>query len=127
METSTDLAGNTGSSPGVTLYAPAANKTLQGGIGNDALIGGPNDTLQGTLGSNTFVFNLNFGKDTINGFNAAQDVIAFDKHLFVDAAQVLAHTTQSGNNAVIAYDANNKVTLVGVQVSDLHDSDFNFF
>jgi hypothetical protein len=73
------------------------------------------------------VFNPNFGKNTINGFNPTQDVIAFDKHLFADATQVLAHTTQLGNNAMIAYDANNKVALVGVQVADLHDSDFHFF
>ena len=38
-ETSIDLAGNSASSAGVTLYAPAANKVLTGGNGDDVLIG----------------------------------------------------------------------------------------
>jgi len=88
---------------------------LQGGAGDDVLIGGPNDTLSGNGGDNTFVFNPNFGKETITDFggNLNQNVIAFDKHLFADAAAVLAHATQSGTNAVITYDTNDKVTLVG--------------
>jgi hypothetical protein len=38
-EVATDLAGNTGSSAGVTVYTPSANKTVAGGAGNDFLIG----------------------------------------------------------------------------------------
>ena len=68
-ETSTDLAGNTGSSAGVTLFAQPAKQSLSGGAGNDVLIGGPNDTLTGGGGSDAFVFNPNFGKETIKDFN----------------------------------------------------------
>ena len=57
-ETATDLAGNVGSSAGVTLYTPAAHNSLQGGSGNDVLIGRPNDTLKGGSGSDTFVSRL---------------------------------------------------------------------
>jgi len=102
---------------------------LIGDSGNNVLIGGPNDTLTGGGGADTFVFNPNFGKETITDFgaNLNQNVIAFDKHLFSDFSQVQAHTTQSGNNAVITYDAGDKITLVGIQVADLHDSNFHFF
>ena len=41
------------------------------------LIGRPNDTLSGGGGTNTFVFNPNFGKDTIKDFNVNQDTLAF--------------------------------------------------
>jgi Ca2+-binding RTX toxin-like protein len=81
-ESSTDLAGNTGLSAGVTLYAPSAHKSLQGGSGNDVLIAGSNDTLMGGDGSDTFVFNPSFGKVTVKDFNASQDVLAFAKSLF---------------------------------------------
>jgi Ca2+-binding RTX toxin-like protein len=100
---------------------------LIGDSGNNVLIGGPNDTLTGGGGADTFVFNPIFGKETITDFNTKQNFIAFDKHLFADASQVLAHTTQSGKNTVITYDAGDKVTLVGVQIADLHDSNFHFF
>src|SRR5262249_48252308 len=67
-ETATDLAGNTGASAGVTDYAPGGNKTLTGGNGNDFLIAGKNDVLIGGLGNDTFVFNPNFGKETVADF-----------------------------------------------------------
>ena len=124
------LAGNSVSSAGVTLYTPAARSVLTGGTGDDVLIGRPNDTLTGNGGADRFVFNPDFGKETINDFNSQQhDVIAFDKHVFADASQVLSHTTASANgaDAVITYDAANHVTLIGVHVADLHASDFAFF
>jgi Ca2+-binding RTX toxin-like protein len=130
-ETSTDLAGNTGSSAGVTLYTPAANKTLQGGVGNDVLNGGPNDTLIGGLGSDTFVFNPNFGKATIKDFDVTQDVIAFSATLFTNAtpSQVLSQTHDSKAGAMIVVDATDAVTLTGVTVAQLqaHLGDIHFF
>jgi len=129
-EISTDLAGNTGLSGGVTLYTPAANKTLQGGAGNDVLIGGPNDILIGGSGVDTFVFNPNFGKETIKDFIVNQDAIAFAQSLFPNGvAQVLSQAHDSKAGAVIVVDANDTVTLVGVTVAQLqsHASDIHFF
>jgi Ca2+-binding RTX toxin-like protein len=95
------------------------------------LIGGPNDSLTGGLGSDTFVFNPNFGKETIKDFNINQDVIAFDRTLFANAtpAQVLSQTHDSSAGAVIAVDASDTLTLTGVTVAQLqsHASDFHFF
>jgi Ca2+-binding RTX toxin-like protein len=130
-ETSIDGSGQTASSTGVTLFSQASKQSLQGGTGNDVLIGGPNDTLTGGLGSDTFVFNRNFGKETIKDFNVNQDVIAFDRTLFSNAtpAQVLSQTHDSSGGAVIAVDALDTLTLTGVTVAQLqsHASDFHFF
>jgi Ca2+-binding RTX toxin-like protein len=92
------------------------------------LIGAPNDTLTGGGGSDTFVFNPGFGKNTITDF-ASQDVIAFDDTLFTHAtaAQVLSQTHDSKAGAVIVVDAHDTVTLTGVSVAQLHASDFAFF
>ena len=81
-EKSTDLAGNTGSSAGVTLYSLGTNKTLAGGTGNDYLIAGPKDTLTGGAGNDTFVFNANFGKDVVKDFDVNHDILALS-HTFL--------------------------------------------
>jgi Bacterial Ig-like domain len=129
-ETSTDLAGNAGKSAGVTLFAQNP-KQLQGGSGNDVLIGGPNDKLTGNGGTDTFVFNPNFGKVTVTDFNVNQDALAFDHTLFANATplQVInqAHDAKAG--AVIGVDANDTITLTGVSVAQLqnHLGDIHFF
>jgi Ca2+-binding RTX toxin-like protein len=120
-ETSTDALGFTTSSTDVTLFAGTGNQTLQGDSGNDVLIGAPSDTLSGNGGSDSFVFNKSFGKETITDFNANQDVLAFDHTLFTHdtAAQVLSQTHDTIAGAVIAVDAHDTVTLTGVTVAQL--------
>jgi Ca2+-binding RTX toxin-like protein len=120
-ETSIDLVGNSASSAGVTLYSPAANKLLTGGIGNDVLIGRSNDTLTGGPGADTLVFNPSFGKETVKDYNVNQDVLAFDHTLFTNdtASQVLSQTHDSKAGAVIAVDSQDTITLVGVTVAQL--------
>jgi Ca2+-binding RTX toxin-like protein len=122
-ETST-LGSDTASSAGVTLYTPAANKSLQGGSGNDVLIGRPNDTLTGGGGSDTFVFNPNFGKETITDFDVTKDVMVFVQAL---ATNFSAHDDPQGN-AVITFPGDNldKITLDGVHSSALLASNFQF-
>src|SRR5262249_25419899 len=120
-ETSTDLAGHTHSSAGVALYSSAANKLLQGGSGDDVLIAGKNDSLIGGGGSDTFVFNPSFGKETIKDFNVNQDVLSFDHTLFAHAtaSQVLSQTHDSSAGAVIVIDAHDTVTLTHVTVAQM--------
>ena len=91
------------------------------------LIGAPGDTLTGGGGSNTFVFNPGFGKETIKGFTAGQDVIAFDHTLFTSPSQVLNQAHDSKAGAVIVVDAHDTVTLIGVHVAQLQSSDFHLF
>jgi Ca2+-binding RTX toxin-like protein len=116
-ETAT-LAGNTVSSVVVTLYTPGAHKLLTSN-GDDVLIGGPNDTLTGNGGADTFVFNPNFGKETIYNFKPDQDVLRFD-HKFANLSIVQQATQQVGPNTVITYDPGDTITLMGISVSQLH-------
>jgi Ca2+-binding RTX toxin-like protein len=130
-ESSTDLAGNLGYSAGVTLYTPAASSTLKGGIGNDVLIGRPNDTLTGGAGSDTFVFNPGFGKETITDFVASgspagsvHDIIDLHQLGLTNFGQV--HDAQVGKNVVITVDAQDTITLQGVTLAYLTANDFHF-
>jgi len=120
-ETSTDVAGNTGNSAGVTVYNPGGNKTLSGGSENDFLIAGKNDVLIGGPGNDTFVFNQGFGKETVADFNPNQDQLAFNHALFAQAtaAFVLSQTHDTGFGAEIVVDPHDTVTLTGVTVAQL--------
>jgi Ca2+-binding RTX toxin-like protein len=132
-ETATDLAGNTGFSAGVTVYTPSTSKTLAGGSGNDFLIAGPKDTLTGGAGNDTFVFNANFGKDVITDFDVNHDILAFSHAIAAftndTAGQILSQTHDTHAGAVIAVDAHDTITLLGVTTAQLaaHPSDFHFF
>jgi len=85
------------------------------------LIGAPKDILIGGLGADTLVFNPNFGKETVKDYNVNQDVLAFSHTLFSNdtASQVLSQTHDSKAGAVIAVDAQDTITLVGVTVAQL--------
>jgi Bacterial Ig-like domain/RTX calcium-binding nonapeptide repeat (4 copies) len=129
-EASTDVAGNTGSSAGVTVYSPSTNKSLVGGSGNDFLIAGSNDTLTGGAGNDTFVFNANFGKDVVMDFDVNHDSLALSHTFFGNnpIAQLLSEAHDSHAGAVIALDAHDSITLNHVTVAQLatHPSDFHF-
>jgi Ca2+-binding RTX toxin-like protein len=116
-----DLAGDLLSSVGVTLYSPSVHKVLQAGNGSDVLFRAPHDTLIGGGGSDTFVFNPNFGKDKFMNFNVNQDVLALDHTLFTNAtgSQVISQTHDSSAGAVIVVDAHDTITLTGVSVAQL--------
>ena len=138
-----------GGGQGDTLYGGEGIDTLNGGEGSDTLYGGDgNDTLNGeegfqdTLyggegndiltgggwGANNFHFGANFGLDTITDFgaNAFGDVIVFDSVLYADFDAVLADAYQDGGDTVIEYDENNKITLQGVQLTNLTQDEFQF-
>lgn len=124
---------------GNMLWGEGGDDVLWGGIRNDRLTGGDgNDVLQGSLGNDTLVGNAgadrfrftgNDGDDTIEWFwTSHQDVLEIadgingtDIH---GGADVLARTSQVGNDAVIDLGAGNTVTLVGIQVASLSESAF---
>jgi Ca2+-binding RTX toxin-like protein len=114
------------------LYGTGANDTIAGGNGDDMIFGrGGNDTLTGNRGRDTFVFDADkmFGDDVIVDFATDQspDRIAFHTDSsFDDFDDLLAHTTQVGDDAVIAL-PNGTITLEDVQVTDLRASQFEFY
>jgi VCBS repeat-containing protein len=116
-----------GGTPGVTVTGPNGHSpVLDGGAGNDTLvatkgatvlIGGPGDTLTGGKGADTYVFTGHFGQNTITNYNPNKDIIALDHTEF---ANVQKATTQVGANTVISDNAGDAITLIGVNVSQLH-------
>jgi Ca2+-binding RTX toxin-like protein len=126
----TNLGGNdtiTGNGGIDVIDGGAGNDTIDGKLGNDTIIGGAgNDTLTGGGGADTFVFQANFGMDTITDFAAGTDFLQFDHTVFADVAAVLAATSDVSGHAVIAYDANNTVTLnIDTATLTLHQSDIH--
>jgi Ca2+-binding RTX toxin-like protein len=106
------------------------NDTIGGSDGDDIINGGRgNDSLTGGADNDTFVFGLRFGKDFIIDFTAGagtEDVIKFDKDLFKTFDQVIAASSQDGANVVIVK-GSDTITLVNVNLVDLHADDFSFF
>jgi len=95
---------------------------IDGGVGDDKLIG---DT-----GDDTFVFNTNFGHDTITDFvaGASSDDAVELRGIsgFASYAAVLAAAADDGTDTTITIDANNTIVLQNVLVSELHSDDFRF-
>lgn len=112
------------------LIGSAFADALRGGAGNDTLSGGAgDDTLSGGAGRDTFMFAPGFGNDRITDFAAAgkvQDVIQFDRSVFADFADVMAHAAQAGSAVVITDDAGNSLTLDKVKLAALGADDFAF-
>ncbi|KAA5602983.1 hypothetical protein F1193_03095 [Blastochloris sulfoviridis] len=100
-----------------TLTGNELANRLEGGAGADTLAGGG--------GADTFVFEAGFGNDRITDFGVADDVIQFDSDLFADYAAVLAAASQVGADTVIAFDAENTLTLANVEKSSLLLANFD--
>jgi hypothetical protein len=103
-----------------------ANDAIIVGNGQDQLFAGPGDVWTVGRGLNVFTFNPGFGNNTIVDFNTSHDVLQFNDGLMLNYAAAMADTKQVGANTVIAYDANDTVTLTGVTASHLSASDFRF-
>lgn len=100
-----------------------------GGDGNDTLTGGVGDILQGRAGNNLFIFTNGDGADTVDDFTEgvqSDDVLNVSASGLNDLIALLAVTSEQGNDAVIALDNNDQVTLLGVAKADLHKDDFLF-
>ena len=117
------IAGGKGAQ---TLDGRGGDDFLFGNNGSDRLIGGDgNDRLTGGHGDDTFVFGPGFGHDVVTDYGHA-DRIEFDGGVFHNFHQVLAASQQVGHDTVITVDANNSITLLGVNLHSLHASDFDF-
>jgi hypothetical protein len=81
----------------------------------------------GNSGNDLFVFANGDGDDIIMDFTAGagtHDVLDIAAFNFADFNAVLTASTQVNDGVVIALDADDSVTLLGVQLSNLHQGDF---
>jgi VCBS repeat-containing protein len=105
------------------LSGGAGNDIIIGSTGNDVINGGTgNDKLYGAGGSNTFVFDLNSGKDTIADFHVGTDHIFFTPGQgFSTAGPVNGDFNGDGVvDTKVALTDGSTITLLGVNVTDPH-------
>ena len=98
------------------VAAPGAHQTL---------LAGPNDTLIGAAGKDTFVFPPNFGNETIQNFHG-RDVIELPSSEFSSFADVKAAMTTQGHDTVIALDSHDTITITNTTAHHLHAYNFDF-
>ena len=108
------------------LDGSAGNINVNAGTGTQFLVGGPGDTLTAGNAVDTFIFAPGFGKETINNFNTAQDIIDLPQSVFANFAAVEADLHASGANAVLTLDANDALTLSHIAAVNLHAQNFHF-
>jgi VCBS repeat-containing protein len=102
---------------------------ISGGNGNDVLVGGAGDILTGGRGNDTFVFENDFGANTITDFGTGHDSIQLDQSHFSDFATVIANATADGGQGTVISDPSaggNTIDLLGVNASSLQASQFLF-
>lgn len=108
--------------------ASGGSSTVVAGAGNDYIVSGGGtsdaksvwaaDDPEGT--GNTFLFKPGSGKDVIEGFDLAKDVIKIRNYDGIESVKdVIKNATQSGDNVVIKLGDGNKITLLGVSLKDL--------
>jgi serralysin len=99
---------------------------LTGGNSPDVLVGGVMDTLTGGNGPDVFLFRPDFGANTITDFDFHNDAIQLDKSIFASVADLLSHTTDTVNGAVINDTHGDTITLTHVTLAQLqaHPGDF---
>ena len=112
-----------GGAGGDMLFGGAGGDTLAGGTGDDFLFGGDGDDL--------FQFANGDGNDMLFGFTAGAggvDEIDVSGFGFANFADVIAAADDQGGltDVTIALDADDAITLAGLHIADLTDSDFLF-
>jgi Ca2+-binding RTX toxin-like protein len=124
------MEGVIGSAFGDTLTGSGEADLIDGGAGDDGIDGGAgNDNLIGGAGNDIFTFADGCGQDGIFDFAAgaeSDDVLDITAFGFADFSAIMAATTNINGNAVIALDADDSITLLGVTADQLHLNDFYF-
>ncbi len=113
------------------LHGDSGADQLRGGSGRDVLNGGAgNDRHWGGKGADTFVFGNGSGNDRILDFDAADNREDIDLSAVsrITSFQDLKahHMTDTGADVVIDDGNGMTITLVGVDLSELHKGDFLF-
>ncbi len=104
------------------------NDTLSGTSFGDNLLGGAgDDMLSGGAGDDAFLFDPQFGNDTITDFDVSgSDIIQFNTTLFATFADVQAAMSDVNGDVVIQVDQDNAVTIENTTISNLTTDDFRF-
>ena len=101
-------------------HTGAIGLTLNGGEGNDTLIGGDDDHLIGGSGNDTF---LGFGDIVVDDFEGG-DRIDLSSIGGLDFDAVMAHAHSVGSDVVLDFGPDHTVTLRNVQAESLVSDDF---
>ena len=119
----TTLIGGNGKQ---VLDGSAGHDVLIGGNSPDVLVGGVMDTMTGGNGPDIFLFRPDFGANTITDFDFHNDAIQLDKSIFSSVADLLSHTSDTVNGAVIDNTHGDTITLSNVTLGQLqaHPNDF---
>ncbi|MDY0873982.1 beta strand repeat-containing protein [Dongia rigui] len=95
--------------------------TLNGGEGNDTLVGGDNDLLIGGAGNDTF---LGFGDIIVDDFQDGDRIDLRNIAGATDLDTVLSHAQAVGDDVVLDFGPDRTITLHNVQLASLGSDDF---
>jgi len=131
VDTYYNIQGVIGTAFGDTLGGSVLGDMIDGGAGDDGIDGGAgDDNLIGGAGNDIFIFADGCGQDNIFDFAAgseSDDILDITSFGFADFSAIMAATTNVDGNAVIQLDADDSLTLLGVNAIDLHLNDFYFY
>ncbi len=102
------VAGTAGND---VIVAANEGRTIDGGGGDDHLIGGD--------GADTFVYRLGGGADTVQGFDAAADKIQLIGTSFASAQDALAQFFQDAAGATLSFSATDTLVLANTTLNQL--------
>jgi serralysin len=140
-----DVLNGAGNTVNTYLYGWGGNDVLTGGIANDYIAGGAgddiltgglgNDTLIGETGMDRYVYTASaWGSDTIHSFDVANEKMDFTAvaaiHSFSDFTTNEWDAGNLGYNSTTLFyndgTTTSAITLIGVQLASLSNSDFLF-
>ncbi len=110
------------------LTGNSGDDSLLGGAGDDVMVGGGgDDSLTGGSGNDVFVFLNERGADVITDFQSGVDRISYANRSFGDREVEFTdlELIQNGDDTIVR-ERGLEVTLEGVSVGDLSQSDFVF-
>lgn len=108
-----------GGSRSDTIIGGDGGMTLDGGSGNDLLVAGGVGS-----GSDTIHFGFDYDADTVQNFDAAEDIVALENLEVLDFTGLLQSATQRGDDVVLDFGSGDSLTLEDVQLGSLTAANF---
>lgn len=107
------------------LYGGTGQDTLFGDTGNDTLVGGSGtDLLTGGEGNDFFVFGAGGGSDVITDVTRGEDKVDLTDFGFTSAVSMRSIITESqtAESLILNFGNGDVLTISGLTLADLHDS-----